>query len=71
MCILFGGLSLQEDCQYLLYPSVGILVRYNFGLHSSAAGKPITSLSTNLPRDVRFYFERLFGVVIGVPVLLR
>ena len=33
MVIPFGGLSLQEDCHYLLYPSVGMLSNASYELH--------------------------------------
>ena len=66
MDIPFRGLSLQEDCHYLLYPSVGILSDTTYELHFGEAGKPTNSLSTDPPGDVRFCFKGLFGVLIGV-----
>ena len=54
MSILFGGLSLQEDCQTFLYPSVGMLSGTSQELHSGEAERLASSLSTDLPRDMKF-----------------
>ena len=71
MVILFRGLSLQEDCHTFLYPSVGMLPDTTYELHSGEAEGPASSLSTDLPRDVRFCLRRLSGVLIRVPAPLR
>ena len=75
-CILFGGLSLQEDCHYLLYPSVGMLPDASYELHTGDARRQASRLSST--KLVLVYLEiwssmseRLSGVLIGVPVLLR
>ena len=55
MSILFGGLSLQEDCHTFLYPSVGMLLDTSHELHSGDAKGQANSLSTDLPGDMEFY----------------
>ena len=55
MSILFGGLSLQEDCHTFLYPSVGMLSGISYELHSGEAERLASSLTTNLPKDMEFY----------------
>ena len=52
MYILFGGLSLQEDCHTFLYPNVGILSGTSHELHSGEAEGPASSLTTNLFGDM-------------------
>ena len=69
--IPFKDLSLQEDCHYLLWPTVGILLATVHELYSGEARKPTSSFSTDLPGDMEFCFGRLSRVLIGVPVLLR
>ena len=59
MGIPFGGLSLLKDCHTFLYPSVGMLLDTTYELHFGEVGKPASSLSTDLPRDVSFYFEEV------------
>ena len=54
-CIPFGGLSLQEDCHYLLYPSVGMLPDASYELPSGDAREQTRSLSTGLHGDMEFY----------------
>ena len=56
MVITFGSSSFQEDCHYLLYPNVGMLSGTSHELHSAEVERPA---STDRPRDMRFYFERL------------
>ena len=52
MVIPFGSLSLQEDCHYLLYPSVVMLPDASYELHSGDARGQASSLTTNLPGDM-------------------
>ena len=47
-----GVLSLQEDCHYLLYPSVGMLLDTSYKLHFGEAERPASSLRTDLPGDI-------------------
>ena len=54
MGISFGGLSLKEDCRYLLYSSVGMLSNESHKLHSGDAWGLAISLRIDLPRDMRF-----------------
>ena len=54
ICIPFGGLSLQEDCHYLLYPIVGILSDVSHELHSGDARGLASSLNTDRPVDMKF-----------------
>ena len=53
--ILFRSLFLQEDCHYLLYPSVGMLPDASYELHTGDARGQASSLSTGLPGDMEFY----------------
>ena len=53
-CILFGGLSLEEDCHCLLYPSVGMLLDASYELYTGDAKGQASSLSTSLLGDMEF-----------------
>ena len=55
MVIMFGGLSLQEDCHTFLYPSMAMLLNASHELHSSDARWLASSLSTDLLGDMEFY----------------
>ena len=70
MLILFGGLSLQDNC-HLLYPSVGVdgYILADFIL-VQLRGQPIV-IMIDLLGGMRFCIERLFGVLIGVLAPLR
>ena len=50
----FEGLSLQEDCHYLLYPSVEMLPDASHELHSGDVRGLGTSLSTDRPGGMGF-----------------
>ena len=66
-CIPFGGLSLQEDCHYLLYPSVGMLPNTSYELHTGdAGGKPAVLVLIYL-EIWSSMSERLSGVLMGAP----
>ena len=68
MGILFKGLSLQKDCHYLLYPSVGMLPDASCELHSNDAKGQANSLSIDLPRDIEFYIEMAMEFLNAVHV---
>ena len=64
-------LPLQEDCHYLLYPSVGMLSDASHKLHVEMPRGQLAVLLLIYLEMWSFVIGRLFRFFIGVPMALR